>query len=75
MSYFDKDMLILAAVLLVFGIVALIKPDFGWKWRIGRWIDREAEPSESYILWSRIGAVVAIVAAVILFFASINTSR
>ena len=75
MSYFDTDLLLVAGILLVFGIFSLIKPDFGWKWRIGRWVDRDAEPSDSYILWSRIGGIVAIVAAVILFFASINTSR
>ena len=75
MSYFDTDLLIAAGILLVFGIVALIKPDLGWKWRVGRWVDRDAEPSDSYILWTRIGAVFAIVAAVIMFFASINTAR
>ncbi len=75
MSYFETDLLISAGVVLVFGIVALIKPDLGRTRRVGRWVDRDAEPGESYILWSRIGAVVAIVAAVILFFASINTAR
>ena len=50
MSYFDTDLLIVAGIFLVLGIVTLIKPDLGWKWRIGRWVDRDAEPSESYMM-------------------------
>ncbi len=75
MSHFDTALLVFAGVVLVFGIIVLIKPDIGWMWRIGRWVVRDAKPSEYYILASRIDGIIAIVAAVIMFVASINTSR
>lgn len=58
-----------AVILLISGIIGLIRPELGWEWHVGRWVDRDAEPSESYLLRRRVTSVVTIIMAIALFIA------
>ncbi len=58
-----------AVLFLITGIVGLIRPELGWEWHVGRWVDRDAEPSESYLLRRRIASVVTIIMAIVLLIA------
>ena len=77
MPHINTVLLIPAAVFLILGIVRLIKPDLGWQRKINRWVDNDSnvEPSDSYLLRSRIVAIAMIVFAVVMFLAGFNMVR
>ncbi len=77
MPHLNTVLLVFAAIFLIVGIVRLIKPDLGWQRKINRWadVDGDVEPSKSYLLRSRIVAIVMIVFAVVMFFAGFNMVR
>ena len=72
-----RILFVFGIIFLIVGVVRLIKPELGWKRKIDRWVDvdGDARPSESFIRWSRIIAIAAIVFAVIMFFAGFRLVR
>lgn len=77
MPHINTGLLVPAVVFLIFGVIRLIKPDLGWQRKINRWadVDGDVEPSKSYLLRSRIVAIVMIVLAVVMFFTGFNMVR
>ena len=66
--FYNSTRLFLPAIILLFaGIVWLIRPDLGWYQKVGRWVDGDAEPSESYIRRARIAGIIAIILSVVMF--------
>lgn len=70
-------MLVFGVIFLIVGVVRLIKPELGWRRKVDRWVDvdGDAKPSESYLLRSRIVAIVCIVFAVVMFFSGLRLIR
>ncbi|MNH95799.1 hypothetical protein D3C73_484510 [compost metagenome] len=57
-------------LMIIIGIVNLIFPAFAWQLRHGWMVRGDSEPSDTFLILTRIGGVVAIVIGVSLLMAS-----
>jgi len=64
--------ILMGIICIIIGILNLAKPEFAWYLKEGWKVDGDSEPSDTYLMFTRIGGGFAILVGIIVFFAGTN---
>ncbi len=64
-------MAIFIIFVIILSIVNIINPAFGWYLRYGWMVKGDSEPSETYLIMSRVGSIFAFVVLIIVLFSGV----
>ncbi|WP_391572190.1 DUF6199 family natural product biosynthesis protein [Cohnella sp.] len=66
-------MVVFIILFIILAILNIVYPSFGWYMRYGWMVKGESEPSEAYLIMSRIGGIVALIFLTIVLFSGAFT--
>jgi hypothetical protein len=66
-------MAVFIILFIILAILNIVYPSFGWYLRYGWMVKGESEPSEAYLIMSRVGGIVALVLLIFVLFSGAFT--
>ncbi|OXS62398.1 hypothetical protein B1A99_00575 [Cohnella sp. CIP 111063] len=66
-------MAVFIILFIILAILNIVYPSFGWYLRYGWVVKGESEPSEAYLIMSRVGGIVALVLLIFVLFSGAFT--
>jgi hypothetical protein len=66
-------MAVFIILFIILAILNIVYPTFGWYLRYGWMVKGESEPSEAYLIMSRVGGIVALVLLIFVLFSGAFT--
>ncbi|WP_372630793.1 DUF6199 family natural product biosynthesis protein [Cohnella sp.] len=67
------NMAVFIILFIILAILNIVYPSFGWYLRYGWMVKGESEPSEAYLIMSRVGGIVALVLLIFVLFSGAFT--
>jgi hypothetical protein len=66
--------IVLVIIIIIYGLVGIVSPKTGVKLSLfgSRWMIKDAEPTKTALIWSRIGGAICIIIAISVLFSDLS---